>query len=317
MTTTSSEKLCTYRGNCHCGRYVYEAELPEIKSLYDCNCSICTKKGYLGVFVGAADGAFRVIKGSDEDLSSYTFGPKNWLHKFCSTCGTPVLGEFPDGPPDKKRVLNVHSIQDFNTWDLERIPYKPPLSLHLSLSSVNHELMKTTSRFDGASLGDPYVPHKYKGPLPPEVEGKKIYTGTCHCGKLGLAVSTKPLDETYEGNVIECNCSICERNAYIWLYPEKGSVILSGNEADITRYKFGRCLTSKTFCKTCGTFMTNENEPELDQLPDTEENRTIKMWLANSHPINLRALDGVDFSRLKKPARIQTAKSVPPLYENP
>ncbi|RDA88630.1 hypothetical protein CP532_5854 [Ophiocordyceps camponoti-leonardi (nom. inval.)] len=298
MTTTTttaqpSEKLRTYRGNCHCGRYVYEAELPEIKSLYDCNCSICTKKGYLGVFVGAADGSFRVVKGSDDDLTSYSFGPKNWLHKFCSTCGTPVLGYAPDGPPDKKRVLNVHSIQDFNTWDLERIP------------------------FDGASLGDPYVPHKYKGPLPPEAKGQKTYTGTCHCGKLGLAVSTEPLDETYEGNVIECNCSICERNAYIWIYPQKGSVILSGNEADITKYKFAKRLTSKTFCSTCGTFMTNENEPELYQLPDTEENRVIKDWLANAHPLNLRVLEGVDFARLKKPARIETAKTVPPLYENP
>ncbi|RCI09226.1 hypothetical protein L249_1395 [Ophiocordyceps polyrhachis-furcata BCC 54312] len=293
MTTEPSDKLRTYRGNCHCGHYVYEAELPEIKSLYDCNCSICTKKGYLGVFVGAADGSFRVLKGTDEDLTSYSFGPKNWLHKFCSTCGTPVLGYSPDGPPDKKRVLNVHSIQDFNTWDLERVP------------------------FDGASLGDPYVPHKYKGPLPPEVEGRKTYTGTCHCGKLGLAVSTKPLDETYEGNVIECNCSICERNAYIWIYPEIGSVILSGDEADMGKYKFAKCLTSKTFCRTCGVFMTNENEPELYQLPDTEENRIIKNWLAKAHPLNLRVLDGVDFSKLKKPARIETAKSVLPLYENP
>jgi hypothetical protein len=36
----------TYRGNCHCGAFVFEVEAPEIKSVSDCKCSICSKRGY-------------------------------------------------------------------------------------------------------------------------------------------------------------------------------------------------------------------------------------------------------------------------------
>lgn len=36
----------TYRGNCHCGAFVFEVEAPEIKSVSDCKCSICNKRGY-------------------------------------------------------------------------------------------------------------------------------------------------------------------------------------------------------------------------------------------------------------------------------
>lgn len=69
----------TYRGNCHCGAFVYEAQLPEIKSATECNCSICYKKGYLWLM--PPPGAFKVVKGSEDDLTAYTFGPGTTLHK--------------------------------------------------------------------------------------------------------------------------------------------------------------------------------------------------------------------------------------------
>lgn len=77
VTTTERQ---TYRGNCHCGAYVYEARLPQITSVHECNCSICSKKGYLWVFVGVDDD-FRVVKGADADLTSYSFGPQAMFHK--------------------------------------------------------------------------------------------------------------------------------------------------------------------------------------------------------------------------------------------
>lgn len=81
MTRTETQApIRTYRGNCHCGDYVYEARLPEITSVHECNCSICRKKGYLGVFLGVDDD-FRVVKGADDGLVSYTFGPGKLAHK--------------------------------------------------------------------------------------------------------------------------------------------------------------------------------------------------------------------------------------------
>ena len=69
----------TYRGNCHCGAYVYEVELPEITSVAACNCSICSKKGYLFVFVGDDD-KFSVVKG-DGALKGYGFGGGVYTHQ--------------------------------------------------------------------------------------------------------------------------------------------------------------------------------------------------------------------------------------------
>ena len=71
------QPLETYRGNCHCGAFVYEVELPKIKSVNACNCSICTKKGYLWV----KPSEIKVVKGDEASLTSYTFGSDNFVHK--------------------------------------------------------------------------------------------------------------------------------------------------------------------------------------------------------------------------------------------
>jgi len=91
----------TYRGNCHCGVFVYEMESAEIRSVRECNCSICHKKGYL--WVRPKSGSFRIVKGDEESLATYTFGSGNVLHKFCSTCATPLMAHLPGG----QRALNV------------------------------------------------------------------------------------------------------------------------------------------------------------------------------------------------------------------
>jgi hypothetical protein len=46
---------------------------------------------------------------------------------------------------------------------------------------------------------------------PAEIKNSKLYTGSCHCGAVTLALKTKgPLSK--EGEVIgECDCSICAR----------------------------------------------------------------------------------------------------------
>ncbi len=40
----------TYKGGCHCGRIAFEVE-GNLEQVMDCNCSICTKRGYLHWFV--------------------------------------------------------------------------------------------------------------------------------------------------------------------------------------------------------------------------------------------------------------------------
>jgi hypothetical protein len=71
--------LKTYRGNCHCTAFVYEVDIPELKSAAECNCSICTKKGVLWIY--PAPDALRIVKGSEDALTSYKFGTGIATHK--------------------------------------------------------------------------------------------------------------------------------------------------------------------------------------------------------------------------------------------
>ncbi|EGY13979.1 uncharacterized protein VDAG_00661 [Verticillium dahliae VdLs.17] len=82
--------LTTYRGNCHCGAFVFEVDLPVLTSVTECNCSICRRKGYIGDFPISRD-VFRIVKGNEDDLAVYEFGAKKYQHKFCATCGTAVI----------------------------------------------------------------------------------------------------------------------------------------------------------------------------------------------------------------------------------
>lgn len=72
------------QGGCHCGAVRFEAEVAEPAQVLDCNCSICTKTGFLHLIVPHA--GFRLMCGSDQ-LSSYRFGTGAAEHLFCSLCG--------------------------------------------------------------------------------------------------------------------------------------------------------------------------------------------------------------------------------------
>ena len=41
--TPKKEELKEYRGNCHCGAVKFRMKLPELKEVYQCNCSHCTR----------------------------------------------------------------------------------------------------------------------------------------------------------------------------------------------------------------------------------------------------------------------------------
>jgi hypothetical protein len=72
----------TYKGACHCGRVTFEAQA-DLKSVTECNCSICRRKGAL---YGLAEGELRILSG-EEDLALYQFGTKTAKHYFCRHCG--------------------------------------------------------------------------------------------------------------------------------------------------------------------------------------------------------------------------------------
>lgn len=102
---SSEENLKAYRGNCHCGAIIYEARLPEITSYSECNCSICRKKGY--TWVRAAEGQLDIVKGSIDELASYSFNNGRFVHHFCHNCGTAVFARNHYNPSEVTTAINV------------------------------------------------------------------------------------------------------------------------------------------------------------------------------------------------------------------
>jgi hypothetical protein len=73
----------TCEGGCHCGRVRFRVRVERLEAI-DCNCSICTKKGFLHLIV--AQDAFELLAGADS-LALYTFNTGVAQHRFCATCG--------------------------------------------------------------------------------------------------------------------------------------------------------------------------------------------------------------------------------------
>ena len=71
-------------GGCHCGAVRFEANLPDAVIALSCNCSICSKTGFIHVIVEEED--FRLVSG-DDATTEYTFGSHVAKHWFCATCG--------------------------------------------------------------------------------------------------------------------------------------------------------------------------------------------------------------------------------------
>lgn len=81
MKQLTKSLIC--QGGCHCGAVRFQV-LIERKIVYDCNCSICCKKGFLHLIVPPEN--FTLLQGQDY-LTYYTFNTKIAKHTFCSICG--------------------------------------------------------------------------------------------------------------------------------------------------------------------------------------------------------------------------------------
>ena len=86
----------TYEGGCHCGRVRFRvtADLDRVTA---CNCSICTKKGFLHLIVLPEQ--FALLSGEDA-LATYRFNTGTAQHMFCKHCGIHPF-YVPRSDPDK------------------------------------------------------------------------------------------------------------------------------------------------------------------------------------------------------------------------
>jgi len=122
-----------HRGSCHCGAVSYEVEAPEDLDVSECNCSICSRTGYLHLIVPKSK--FRLLSG-EANLQTYTFDTHEAKHLFCKTCGIKsfyIPRSHPDGISvnvrclDEATIRSVHIEQfDGKNWE-ENIDKLKPL----------------------------------------------------------------------------------------------------------------------------------------------------------------------------------------------
>jgi hypothetical protein len=96
----------TLTGGCHCGRVQFEVTVPEEITVQECNCSICSRSGYLHLIVPRS--RFKLLQGED-NLTTYTFDTHEAKHLFCKTCGIKsfyIPRSHPDGYSVNLRCLD-------------------------------------------------------------------------------------------------------------------------------------------------------------------------------------------------------------------
>jgi hypothetical protein len=104
-------------GGCHCGRVRFEVDgAPQ--DVVECNCSICSRKGYLHWIVPRS--AFRLVAG-DDALTTYRFGTGVAQHRFCRECGVASF-YVPRSHPDGIDV-NVRCLDGVDAASLPRRPF--------------------------------------------------------------------------------------------------------------------------------------------------------------------------------------------------
>jgi hypothetical protein len=102
------------------------------------------------------------------------------------------------------------------------------------------------------------------------------HSGGCHCGGVRYEV------ETDLGQVMSCNCSICQkRGALLTFVPAPQFTLISG-EDDLTDYQFNKKIVHP-FCRRCGVgSFARRRGPDGSEMV----------------AINVRCLDGVEIEAL-------------------
>lgn len=120
----SNQSTETWNGSCHCGNVKFTLNLRG--SLYEdntttCNCTICTRNGYLMIYPQHTDITWHSGK---DTLKSYKFFSNRIGHRFCPECGTSVCA-YSDVPGfvDGVTALNIRTLEnvEFEKLKLKKV----------------------------------------------------------------------------------------------------------------------------------------------------------------------------------------------------
>ncbi len=123
MSELKDQEKSWHEAACHCHAVKYKVLLPPLYPptktwISKCNCSICSKNGYLIVYPLREEVVF--TEGYDK-LKDYRFATKTRDHKFCPECGSSILIDYL-GKSKRGDVLGI------NVGGTEALPFVPGLN---------------------------------------------------------------------------------------------------------------------------------------------------------------------------------------------
>jgi hypothetical protein len=120
------------------------------------------------------------------------------------------------------------------------------------------------------------------------------HAGGCHCGRVRFEVEA-PADV----EVLDCNCSMCARFAYLHLIVDAGDFRLLSGADHLVEYRFGSGVAKHRFCRHCGvkSFYVPRSHPDgvsvnarcLD--PGTVTSMTVRPYDGRNWETAREALD--------------------------
>ena len=107
-----------FSGGCHCGAVRYEVTA-DLDNAITCNCSRCSKLGWILTFTPAE--SFSLVSG-EEKLTDYLFNKHVIHHLFCSICGVESFarGVGPNGA--EMVAVNIRCLDDVDLSSLNPTP---------------------------------------------------------------------------------------------------------------------------------------------------------------------------------------------------
>ncbi|KAF7981361.1 hypothetical protein HWV62_33825 [Athelia sp. TMB] len=231
MSTSLADELETYHGNCHCGAVRFTIRTPSLSTheVSSCNCSICTRNGYLMIYPAPENVTFQ--QGFD-NLKEFYFGSQAFVHRFCKTCGSSVNAAMSVKGGGEMLAINVRMLQGIHPEDLK-------LKFH-----------------DGKAYGAPYTYPVFPIPAFPDADANpKLveYPGNCQCGTVTFTMRAPSFADNTPEQCWQCNCSICDRNGYLFVYPPQHDVIFHTGYDSLSEYTFNTKRKPHKFCGTCGS----------------------------------------------------------------
>lgn len=77
-------------------------------------------------------------------------------------------------------------------------------------------------------------------PTPPSTTApSQSYPASCHCGAFAYTVTASPPLSDPAATVMQCNCSICERNGYLFIYAPNERVVFTKGKVEDFRVRSG------------------------------------------------------------------------------